>query len=342
MAVPVAFPQALPDSTNKAAPSKPPANTNVCPVMSQQAKDVAHQAFAKADAGQADDLWAMFAESMKQALGGQQKFSDMMAQGHAQVGTETKMLEESLVPFLIGPATVYSRLSQFSSAPMPIMTVIAVDTSGQLVGFYMRPEENPAESRFLDYKDKTKLKLPVSGDWFVYQGGRSTFENYHAAANVNRFALDLVVLKDGHPYSGDGSSNEQFYSFGKPVLAAAAGTVVEVENSLADNPPGKPGQEEVTGNHVTVDHGNGEFSLVAHLKQGSVKVKVGDKVKQGQEIGACGNSGNSPAPHLHFQLQTTKEFKGTEGLPAQFVNYVADDKPVAMGEPVRGQTIKNQ
>jgi murein DD-endopeptidase MepM/ murein hydrolase activator NlpD len=74
-----------------------------------------------------------------------------------------------------------------------------------------------------------------------------------------------------------------------------------------------------------------------HLKQNSLKVKIGDQVKQGQELAQCGNSGAGPIPHVHFQLQRG----GGVALPAQFVDYIADGKPVASGEPKRGQKVKN-
>ena len=93
------------------------------------------------------------------------------------------------------------------------------------------------------------------------------------------------------------------------------------------------------GNHVIIDHGNGEFSFLCHLRNGSVKVKPGDKVTKGQEIARCGNSGNTSEPHLHYHLQATGKFGDGDGLPAQFRDVVIDGKDVARGEPLRGQTI---
>jgi murein DD-endopeptidase MepM/ murein hydrolase activator NlpD len=93
---------------------------------------------------------------------------------------------------------------------------------------------------------------------------------------------------------------------------------------------------------VIIDHGNSEYSVLAHLKLGSVRVKVGQKVMPGTMIGRCGNSGNSPVPHLHIHLQNTPVIFGGEGLPMQFQDYVADKKPVSTGEPERGQIIRNK
>ena len=80
---------------------------------------------------------------------------------------------------------------------------------------------------------------------------------------------------------------------------------------------------------VLISHGNSEFSLMDHLKQNSVKVKKGDKVKQGDAVAECGNSGPSPAPHIHYQLQNSAGLPLPDSLPAQFVDYIADGKLVA-------------
>lgn len=107
-----------------------------------------------------------------------------------------------------------------------------------------------------------------------------------------------------------------------------------------DNPPGKPSGDQPDGNILVIRHEEGdshESVMMNHLKQNSLKVKVGDKVKQGDVVAECGNSGAGPVPHLHFQLFKTM---GTP-LPAQFTDYVANGKPVASGEPVRGQFVSN-
>ncbi len=109
-----------------------------------------------------------------------------------------------------------------------------------------------------------------------------------------RFSLDFVLLKGGRPFSGDGSNNSDYYCFGQPVLAPADGLVVEVEDGYQDNSPGRPSTDSPRGNMVLISHGNSEFSLVDHLKQNSIKVKKGDKVKQGDALAECGNSGPIP------------------------------------------------
>ncbi len=82
--------------------------------------------------------------------------------------------------------------------------------------------------------------------------------------------------------------------------------------------------------------------MIPYLKAGSLKVKNGQRVKQGDVIGECGNSGSSFAPHVEYNLQNTRGFPLPKTMPAQFVDYVADGKAVPMGEPLRGQIVENQ
>ncbi|HEY0037040.1 MAG TPA: M23 family metallopeptidase, partial [Longimicrobium sp.] len=111
-------------------------------------------------------------------------------------------------------------------------------------------------------------------------------------------------------------------------------------DGIADNVPGQMNATQVVGNHLIVDHGTGEYSVLAHLRSGSVAVRTGDRVTRGQRLGECGNSGNSSEPHLHYQLQDGPEMGSSAGLPAQFTDYLADGQPVDRGEPVQGQAIR--
>ena len=92
---------------------------------------------------------------------------------------------------------------------------------------------------------------------------------------------------------------------------------------------------------ILISHGSNEYSLLANLKQNSVKLKHGDAVKQGDPVGECGNSGSSAVPKVHYQFQNSAGFPMVESLPAQFVDYIADGKPVPVGEVVKGQMVSN-
>lgn len=149
---------------------------------------------------------------------------------------------------------------------------------------------------------KTEFQFPMKGEWYVFWGGHNVLSNYHYEHETQRYALDIVRMKDHSSYQGDAAVNENYYAFGEPLYAAADGTVVEIKNDLPDNVPGVMNPEEPAGNYVVIDHGNGEYSITGHIKKGSVTVQKGDKLKQGDLIGELGNSGNSSEAHLHFQV----------------------------------------
>ncbi|SNY99456.1 M23 family metallopeptidase [Flagellimonas pacifica] len=215
--------------------------------------------------------------------------------------------------------------------------------SGILVTVFSCSKEilKEADTAYLEYQTKTELELPFNEEWWVFWGGRSVGENYHTLLREQRFALDIVQRIDGKTHTGNGKQNHDYYCFGKRLNAPGGGKIVDVVNDIEDNIPGKFNQDSPTGNRVIIDHENGEFSILAHFKKGSIIVSVGDEILKGQELGKAGNSGNSSEPHLHYHLQTTADPFNGEGLPAQFQNYYADKVFVKRGEPVKSQSIRN-
>lgn len=197
------------------------------------------------------------------------------------------------------------------------------------------------DSDYLNYETKTDLELPFNDEWWVFWGGRSVSQNYHAAYENQRFALDIVQRVNGNTHSGNGSQNEDYYCFGKRLNAPGSGKIVNVVNDLEDNVPGQFNRDFPAGNNVVIDHENGEFSILAHFKEESIIVSVGDIVVKGQELGKAGNSGNSSEPHLHYHLQTAADQFEGEGLPAQFQNYYANDAFIQRGEPVQNEYVTN-
>jgi murein DD-endopeptidase MepM/ murein hydrolase activator NlpD len=284
--------------------------------------------------GNTDTLWARFTPRMRQAVPTAARLAAFRAQFLGEVGAEAEVASESARRE--GELTVYARVSRFAAAPNPFRITVTTDGEGKVAGFLVRPEPQvPA-----DYATRTPLRLPFEGEWYVFWGGRTREQNYHVAHLDQRYAYDLVVRRNGATHEGDGSRVEQYHCWGRPILAPGAGTVAVAADSLDDQAPGRMDRAHPPGNHVIIDHGNGEFSLLAHLRRGSVAVRPGARVAAGDKVGECGNSGNSSEPHLHYHLQNTAVFGRGEGLPAQFTGYTADGVPVARGEPARGQTIR--
>jgi hypothetical protein len=145
-----------------------------------------------------------------------------------------------------------------------------------------------------------RFGLPFMGSWTVSQGYNGDITHKQDWGQ----ALDFVIEDDDkRTFHMPGTLPEHFYCFNKPVLACGDGVVIDVVDHVDDNAIGQENRLENWGNTVVVKHLSGLYSKVSHLKKHSVKVKTGDYVKTGDLLGLCGNSGRSPEPHLHFQLQ---------------------------------------
>lgn len=294
-------------------------------------------------AGESAELWRAMSAKMIEALKDESALKSFAAQVAAQFGTESTVLHEDAMP--VPPKYVlYTRIVRYAKYPSPMIVSFTFSGAGTIEGFFVRPEANPAPSDNLGYKDKTRFTWPLAGSWTVYQGGRTVGENYHAAYPDQRFAYDLVALSaNGQLFTGDGAKNEEWFGFGQPVLADADGTVVKAIDQYEDNVPMHPSATNPKyGNSVVIDHGDGEFSMYAHLKRGSLMVKTGDKVKTGQRIASVGNSGNAPFAHLHFHVQTTSEWFNGQGLPVVFTQVSLNGRKVDEAEPVRGDTVERR
>ena len=145
------------------------------------------------------------------------------------------------------------------------------------------------------------------------------------------FALDALGLDDAWSVQkGDGKKNTDYPGWGRELIAPADGVVVRARADRPDQPVGDESDPKYyapehpnggdPGNHLVIDHGGGEFSMLAHFQAGSMLVKAGDRVKQGQPIGRLGHSGDTNAPHLHYQLQAGPDWENADGLPCAFAN----------------------
>ena len=178
-------------------------------------------------------------------------------------------------------------------------------------------------------------RLPFEGPWYVSAGGGDMDRNYHATTAAYRWGYDFTGVEDGEKFRGDGLRNQDYFCWDRPVLAPTSGEVVGYVNDVPDNTPGQVPNEGIFGNHVVLEAGEGEYVFVAHMKEGSITVRPGDRVEAGQPIGACGNSGRSLEPHVHVHGQTTPEFPWAEGLPLRFADYrVLEGGEGGEGEPV--------
>jgi hypothetical protein len=186
---------------------------------------------------------------------------------------------------------------------------------------------------------------PLKGDnWVAFNGccgtgwphrpSLSTFSG--RLDNSQRFAIDWIRLDEqGRVYEGDRTHNESYVSYGEDVYAVADGTVTSTLDTVEAGTPGtlpandpvlgpKITIENVDGNNVIIDLGEGVWAMYAHLQKGSLLVKPGDDVRKGQKIAELGNTGNSNAPHLHFQLMNGPSILQADGLPYVFDGFTYD------------------
>ncbi|MDB5145329.1 MAG: family peptidase [Mucilaginibacter sp.] len=179
------------------------------------------------------------------------------------------------------------------------------------------------------YTQKTPLNIPFHGLGVV---GQDWITNGGHGGWWNQFALDLRGLDQNYAEQlNNAGENASDPGWNREILSPAAGTIVYVRNDVPDNPqPGEPDLKAIArlpepamtyaGNCVIIDHSNSEYSVMMHMRQGSVTVKKGQQIAAGQVIGRLGNSGDAFGPHLHYQLQTGPKLFVDQTLPFKFQN----------------------
>jgi len=194
---------------------------------------------------------------------------------------------------------------------------LALDSDDRLAGLALGVR--PLAAKVPD-RQSTPLRLPFEGTWLTLWGGETPSQNYHVSGHPGqRFAYDFVATgADGLHYKNQGKKNEDYYAFGRKVLAPGDGIVTDIISGVRDNQPGVPNPFISMGNAVIIQHQAGEYSLLAHLKFVSIVVARGQKVKAGQLIGLCGNSGSAGEPQLHYSLANSPILVEATGIKTLF------------------------
>lgn len=216
---------------------------------------------------------------------------------------------------------------------------LAVNEAGQLAGLLIRPYTEPVKSTLA--RNLTPMGLPFKGEWTVVWGGDTKEQNYHVETPAQKGAFDLVITDEKESsYRTTGETNEDYYAFGQEIYAPCDAEVLQAVDGIMDNVPGEMNRWYVPGNSVMLKTANNEYILLAHFKQNSVTVKAGDRVKRGQLLGLCGNSGNSSEAHLHFHIQSAADFSRADGVKCYFDQLLVNGEMKENHSPVQNEKVK--
>jgi murein DD-endopeptidase len=215
------------------------------------------------------------------------------------------------------PATLRHRLT--------IQVLAPPDSATQVLDGALTPVERQA----------VRIRPPLRGEWLAGNGPSNQSGHRRTALALNgtvaigqRFAIDFLQVDDsGRTWRpGADTNNKSYYAYGKDIISVGDGVVVETKDSIPENSPRSPVARAVpinlitvAGNHIVVDMGQGHYAFYAHVQPGSLRVRVGDRVRSGQVLALLGNSGNSTEPHLHFHIvdavASGTSTLGAEGIP---------------------------
>jgi len=221
---------------------------------------------------------------------------------------------------------------------------IDLDSVNMIAGIYFQP--HVVELAIPD-RNAVSLSLPFKGEWAIMWGGDSKELNPHHDIKSQRFAFDINYLKGyGKSHDSTGYHNEDYFAFGKEIIAPGDGIITEVIDGVHDNIPYSPNPYSSLGNCVIIKHSDSEYSVLAHLKRKSIKVKLGDTVKKGRLLGLCGNSGNSSEPELEYFLMNTDRIENATGIKVYFdkvtVRKKQDERDEKDYSPVRDEKVKRE
>jgi hypothetical protein len=254
------------------------------------------------------------------------------------VGTRAPI--DSLQPGQAGIVFMSFSVDTINDIPSSLIHRIAITVPGgipsKLASFLEFP---PGQEQIIETggivkvgsSDAVVLGRPLEGPgWVVVNGCCDSTTHIRSIQPVNgrlylaqRFAIDWMKINtDNRLFVGDPKNVNSYFGYGQNVLAVADARVVAVVDKFKNQTPGElPAEitlEEIDGNHVVLDLGNGQYVFYAHMQPDSIVVKEGDTVKRGRVIGKLGNTGNTSAPHMHLHVMASPSTLGSNGLPYVF------------------------
>lgn len=248
--------------------------------------------------------------------------------------------EISVLPESTKPEDKPIKESPIKQDPIPIKELEKAETKVQ-------PEkEAPVMPITPKDKQQTILYPPFKGSWIIKTGTISQidFTQSNLLQQENTYTF-FAVDKTNARSKKDAKKNEDYFSYGSEILAPADGIIIEVIEGVRDNQPGILNPYVIIGNSITIQHSDKEYSVLAYLKQGSIRVKVGEKVTRGQVIAQCGNSGGISEPAIYYRLQDTPNLQTAKPIKFYFeqLSVIKDGKKelVKFYLPKNNEVISN-
>ncbi|MDB5209890.1 MAG: peptidase [Sediminibacterium sp.] len=284
------------------------------------------------NSGNYDSIFNMFSPDMQKALPIDQTIQ--LCKGlKTQAG---KIIKMQFIRYSNGTVATYK--TNFELALIALN--ISIDGNSKIDGLFVKPyvEENQPKPE----RNSVKLILPFKDEWTVVWGGDTKELNYHVTAQSQKNAFDILIKDaNGKTYKTDGKTNEDYYAFGKELIAPCDGEIVLVVDGVKDNIVGQMNTFDLGGNTVIIKAANNEYLVFCHFKHQSIAVKEGQKIKQGQLLGLCGNTGNSSEPHLHFHIQNIEDVNNATGVKCYFDNLLVNGQAKHDYSPIQKDKIKN-
>lgn len=218
-----------------------------------------------------------------------------------------------------------------TAGPVSINHVLdVIDDKGEAHEIVLTPLPISEESPIV-------IEAPLRGEWIAGDSANNRPEAAHRRAVLvdnghawlaQRYAIDWVQYQTVQgvrtTWKGPEDKNESYFCYDQPIYSVAAGKVVDMSDGMPENVPhsGKYAMPidftNAAGNHAVVEIAPHRYVLYAHMRPGSVRVKLGDHVGVGEIVGNVGNTGSSTEPHLHMHIDDQPSFLAGNGVPYEF------------------------
>ncbi|ARX84645.1 MULTISPECIES: M23 family metallopeptidase [Streptomyces] len=214
---------------------------------------------------------------------------------------------------------------------LPVLGVVAISLATSRSVRQQTATEPPAP---------VEVEPPVTGRWSALNSPADKVPSHGTHSLGQTYAIDITAEPEEGParptpvwFWPVARRGQAYPAFGAPLYAVADATVAYAEDGQRDHLSRSSlvgvlyfwlvegigrtvgGSRRIVGNHIVLDLGEGTYALYAHVQRGSLDVRAGDRVRAGQAIARCGNSGNSTEPHVHFQLMDGPDLNTARGVP---------------------------